>query len=155
MKIEPKFIEMLMSAALEEGELARKEGEVPIGAVVGVGDKVVARAHNEMEQRRNATAHAEVLALGRAGEVLGDWRLTQAVLCVTVEPCTMCAGAISLSRIGTVVFGAADSRLGAYGSLYDISQDDRLGTPPRVITGVREKDCRDLMQRFFSERRAK
>jgi len=154
-KIEPKFIDLLMGAALEEAELARKAGEVPIGAVVGVGNTIVSRAHNEMEQRRDATAHAEVLAIGRAGGTLGDWRLKDAILCVTLEPCTMCAGAISLSRVGAVVFGVADPRLGAYGSLYDISQDERLGTPPRVISAVREDECRGLIQRFFAERRVK
>jgi tRNA(adenine34) deaminase len=154
-KIEAKFIETLMEIALEEANLAQKSGEVPIGAVLGLRGKVIARAHNEMERQRNATAHAEVLAIGRGGELLGDWRLNDAVLCVTVEPCTMCAGAISLSRIGTVVFGVADPRLGAYGSLYDISQDERLGATPRVISGVRENECRGLMQRFFSERRAR
>lgn len=144
-----------MTVALEEAELARSANEVPIGAVVAVGDKIVARAHNEMESRRDATAHAEALAIKRAGEATGNWRLGEAVLCVTVEPCTMCAGAISLARIGTVVFGVSDPRLGAYGSLYDLSQDDRLGKPPRVITGVKESECRGLMQSFFATRRGK
>jgi len=154
-KIDAQFIERLMDAALEEADLARGAKEVPIGAVIGVGGAIVARAHNAMERRSDATAHAEVLAIRRAGEAAGNWRLTEAVLCVTVEPCTMCAGAISLARIGAVVFGASDPRLGAYGSLYDLSQDERLGRAPRVISGVKERECREMMQRFFSERREK
>jgi len=155
MKTDVHFIESLMGAALEEATAAGRAGEVPIGAVIAVDGKIIARAHNETEQQRNATAHAEVLVVGRAGSAVGDWRLKEAVLCVTVEPCTMCAGAISLSRIGTVVFGVADPRMGAYGSLYDISQDERLGSPPRVVAGVKEGECRELLQRFFAELRTK
>lgn len=152
MKLERAFIEHLMDLALAEAELARAAGEVPIGAVVAVNSTVIARAHNRMEAERDATAHAEVVALREAGRASGNWRLNEAVLCVTVEPCTMCAGAISLARVGTVVFGAHDPRLGAYGSLYDLSQDERLGAP-RVISGVKGTVAAELLQRFFAERR--
>jgi tRNA(adenine34) deaminase len=151
-KLDQRFIEHLMDLALEEAELARSSGEVPIGAVIAVQEKIVARAHNRMERTRDATAHAEAVAIREAGAAVGNWRLNDAVLCVTLEPCTMCAGAISLARIGTVVFGAADPRLGAYGSLYDLSDDERLGKP-RVISGVKAGDATAILQRFFSERR--
>jgi len=151
-KLDQRFVEHLMDLALEEAELARISGEVPIGAVVAVQGRVVSRAHNRMEGTLDATAHAETVALREAGAATGNWRLKDAVLCVTVEPCTMCAGAISLARVGTVVFGAADPRLGAYGSLFDLSQDERLGKP-RVVSGVRAAEAAGLLHRFFAERR--
>jgi tRNA(adenine34) deaminase len=155
MKLEPEYLEHLMRQALQQAALAAACGEVPVGAVIARGDEVLAAAHNEMEEGRDATRHAEVLAVQRASQRLGGWRLTDSVLCVTLEPCTMCAGAIRLARIPVVVYGAPDPKLGAFGSLYDLSQDDRLGPPPRVITGVLAEECAAQLQEFFRSKRAR
>ncbi len=153
MKLQAEFVKYLMSAALEEADKAAKAGEVPIGAVIARNETIVARAHNEMELLSDASAHAEILALRHAGKSKGDWRLRDHTICVTVEPCTMCIGALRLARIGTIIFGARDPRLGAVGSLYDLAIDERLGNVPRVIGGVEEEECRERLERFFRERR--
>jgi tRNA(adenine34) deaminase len=103
---------------------------------------------------RDASAHAEMLVIREASSVLGDWRLSESILCVTLEPCTMCSGAIRLSRVGTIVFGAADARLGAVGSLFDICEDPRLGAVPRIIRGVKEKECGQILSDFFAKVRS-
>lgn len=153
MDISKEYLEFLMDEAIQEAEAAFAEGEVPIGAVVAVGEAIVARAHNRMESVKNAAAHAELLAVQQASQVVKDWRLTEALLCVTLEPCTMCIGAVRLARIPTLVYGAADERMGACGSLYDLSQDERLGPVPRVISGVRQDRCLQLLRTFFQEKR--
>ena len=144
----------MMGLALEQAELAAELGEVPVGAVIVSKGKVIARAHNEVESTKDPSAHAEILAIKRAADVVGDWRLNQVELYVTLEPCTMCIGAIKLSRISTLVFGASDERLGACGSLYDLVQDKRNGPVARVISGVREQESIDLLQKFFKEKRS-
>ncbi len=138
-----------MHAALEQAQAGAAQGEVPVGAIVVVGGEIVSRAHNEVESGKDASAHAEILAMRRAALSAGDWRLNDALLCVTLEPCTMCIGAAKLARIPTIVFGAEDPRLGAVGSLYDLSQDARNGPVPRVIRGIEEERCRNLLQEFF------
>lgn len=131
---------------------AESGSDVPIGAVVYSPDGVeLAAAHNLREATGDPTAHAELVALRRAAEVHGDgWRLGDCVLVVTVEPCTMCAGAITLSRIGTVVFGAWEPKTGAVGSLWDVVRDRRLAHRPQVYSGVLEAECAALLRGFFS-----
>jgi tRNA(adenine34) deaminase len=136
---------MALSAAAE----AASAGEVPVGAVIWRDGSVIADSRNETEASKDPTAHAEVLAIRRAAAKLKNWRLEGCVLCVTLEPCTMCAGAIRLARIPTVVYGAYDPGMGAFGSLYDLSEDRRLGPVPRVISGVKESDCSGILKRFF------
>ncbi|MCB9029463.1 MAG: nucleoside deaminase [Deltaproteobacteria bacterium] len=143
----PKFID----ASISQAKLALQNGEVPVGAVVVYDGEIISVAHNEVEMRNDATAHAEVLAIQRASEVLSNWRLTNCTLYVTLEPCTMCAGAIRASRISRVVYGVSDPQRGAFGSLYDLSQDTRLGSVPDVFAGVQENECKQLLDVFFSK----
>ncbi|MDX6742694.1 tRNA adenosine(34) deaminase TadA [Actinocorallia sp. A-T 12471] len=141
-----------MREALAEAENAGQD--VPIGAVVVAPDgAIVARAHNERELTGDPTAHAEVLALRRAASALGSWRLTDCALVVTLEPCTMCAGAAVLSRVARIVYGAIDLKAGAVGSLWDVVRDRRLNHNPEVITGVLADESAALLTRFFSARR--
>lgn len=143
-----------MRLALVEAALAEGHGDVPIGAVVLDGDgAVIARAGNERELTGDPTAHAEVLALRRAAEVVGEWRLTGCTLVVTLEPCTMCAGAIVASRVGRLVFGAFDEKAGAVASLWDVVRDPRLNHRPEVTGGVLEAECAAVLDAFFSQRR--
>lgn len=143
-----------MRLALVEAALAEGHGDVPIGAVVLDGDgAVIARAGNERELTGDPTAHAEVLALRRAAEVVGEWRLTGCTLVVTLEPCTMCAGAIVASRVGRLVFGAFDEKAGAVASLWDVVRDPRLNHRPEVTGGVLEVECAAVLDAFFSQRR--
>jgi len=144
----PNF-ESLMQEALIEAGKAASLGEVPVGAVVYHGGSIIARAHNRTESDSDATSHAEVLAIRDAGKVLGNWRLQEATLVVTLEPCTMCAGAIKLSRISTVVYGASDPRAGGMGTLYDVTADTRTGPAPRVVTGISEEQCKTILKDFF------
>ena len=143
-----------MRLALVEAALAEGHGDVPIGAVVLDGDgAVIARAGNERELTGDPTAHAEVLALRRAAAVVGEWRLTGCTLVVTLEPCTMCAGAIVASRVGRLVFGAFDEKAGAVASLWDVVRDPRLNHRPEVTGGVLEVECAAVLDAFFSQRR--
>ena len=139
-----------MAVALEQARAALAQGDVPIGAVVldAAGD-VVAAAHNEREIGADPTAHAEILALRRAGAALGAWRLDGCTLVVTLEPCTMCAGALVLARVARLVFGAWDPKAGAVGSLWDVVRDRRLNHRPQVASGVREAECAQLLAGFF------
>ena len=143
-----------MSIALQEAEKALKEGEVPIGAVL-VDSKggILACAHNLREVNHDATAHAEVVAIREGGKKLGEWRLQDCTLYVTVEPCPMCAGAIVMARIGRIVYGVPDSKAGAVESLFNIPGHPGLNHNPVVRAGVREDECREIMQKFFVERR--
>ncbi|MFH1149028.1 MAG: tRNA adenosine(34) deaminase TadA [Actinomycetota bacterium] len=138
-----------MKIALEEARLAADEGDVPVGAVLTEGGKVLARGHNRRAVTGDPVAHAEMLVLRGAGEAAGDWRLTGTTMYVTLEPCPMCASAIVLARVGTVVFGAQDPAAGAGGSAYNILEDGRLGHRVQVIAGVCEQDCRRLLDEFF------
>ncbi|TML91474.1 MAG: nucleoside deaminase [Actinobacteria bacterium] len=142
-----------MTVALAEAERAAAEGEVPVGAVVIAGGRVIARRHNEREARHDPTAHAEVLALRDAANVLGRWRLSDATVVVTLEPCPMCAGALVAARVGGVVFGASDPRAGACGSLYNLCADPRMNHEVAVTPGVMADEAARLLEQFFSERR--
>ena len=141
-----------MHLAIKE---AQKSGEdVPVGAVLmSLRGEVIASGHNRKELLSDPTSHAEVEVIRAAGHVLGDWRLTEAILFVTLEPCVMCAGAIVASRIPRVVFGSYDHKLGAAGSAYDLLRDSRLGNPIEVTGGVLEEQCSTLLEQFFASRR--
>jgi len=146
--------ELAVQAALVEARAALALGEVPIGAVVlDAAGSVIARAHNERELGQDPTAHAEVIALRRAGAALGSWRLDGCTLAVTLEPCTMCAGALVLARIRRLVFGAWDPKAGAVGSLWDVVRDRRLNHRPEVAAGVCEAECSALLADFFAAKR--
>jgi len=144
---------MAMAMALDEAAAAVQHGDVPIGAVVVIGGSVVARRHNEREVTGDPTAHAEVLALRDAATATGGRRLHGASLVVTLEPCPMCAGAAWAAQVAEVVFGAADLRAGAAGSLYNVSVDQRLNHTSKVVAGVRARECSSLLARFFADRR--
>lgn len=143
-----------MRLALAEAARALAHDDVPVGAVVlsPAGD-VVGAGHNDREGSGDPTAHAEVLALRAAAAAVGEWRLTGCTLVVTLEPCTMCAGAIVLSRVSRVVYGAADPKAGAAGSLFDLLRDRRLNSRPEVVSGVLADDCSALLRDFFGQRR--
>lgn len=142
-----------MDAALELARLARDSGEVPIGAVVVMNDEIIGRGFNRPISSADPTAHAEIVAIRDAASRAGNYRLTGATLCVTVEPCLMCVGAMIHARIGALVYGAAEPRTGAVVST--VRGGELPGHNHRfdVITGVREEECRDLMRTFFKERR--
>lgn len=143
-----------MDAALAEARLAGRAGDVPIGAVVlAPSGEVIGRGHNIREAAADPTGHAEVVALRAAAATLGEWRLTGCTLVVTLEPCTMCAGAIVLSRVERLVFGAYDDKAGAVGSLWDVVRDRRLNHRPEVIGGVRAPECADVLDDFFRTHR--
>jgi tRNA(adenine34) deaminase len=143
-----------MRAALAEAAAALGTADVPVGAVVlDAAGTVVARGRNRREADADPTAHAEILALRAAARAAGEWRLDDHTLVVTLEPCTMCAGAITAARIGRLVYGAADPRAGAVGSLWDVVRDQRLGPVPEVIGGVLAAECQDLLRTFFADRR--
>jgi tRNA(adenine34) deaminase len=133
-----------MREAIRLAKLAGEKGDVPVGAVIVKDNRVIGRGYNEMEQLKDPTAHAEVIAITSAARTLGNWRLDDATLYVTLEPCPMCAGAILLSRISCCVFGAKDERMGSLGSRYSIK-----GEKLEVIDGVFEKECSSLIQEFF------
>lgn len=145
--------ERMMRAALAMAERAGRRGEVPVGAVVARGATILARASNRREASRDATAHAEILALRAACARLSAWRLTGLTLYVTLEPCPMCAGALVLSRVARVVFGTPDPKAGAAGSLFDIPRDGRLNHRVQVVSGVLQEEAAGLLRRFFQERR--
>jgi tRNA(adenine34) deaminase len=143
-----------MLLALEQARAAEQHGDVPVGAVLlGPEGSVVAAAGNERELTGDPTAHAEVLVLRRAAAVLGAWRLTGCALVVTLEPCTMCAGAVVLSRLDRVVLGAWDPKAGATGSVRDVVRDARLNHRVEVVGGVREAESATLLRDFFARRR--
>jgi len=142
-----------MRQALSEAERAQAHGDVPVGAVVVHGDELIAAAGNERELRNDPTAHAELLVLRTAAERLGRWRLDDCTLFVTLEPCSMCAGAIINARVGTVVYGAADVKAGAFGSLYNLAADPRLNHEPLIRHGVLAAESSRLLQQFFASKR--
>jgi tRNA(adenine34) deaminase len=147
-------LEELMSLALGEARAAAAAGDVPVGAVVtDASGRVVGAAHNRREQDNDPTAHAEMLALRAAAATLRTWRLDGCTLVVTLEPCTMCAGAAVLARVARVVFAADDPKAGAAGSLWDVVRDRRLNHRPEVVSGVLEQECADLLRAWFAERR--
>lgn len=144
----------MMSRAIECARAAEAHGDVPIGAVLARGDELLAAAGNERELRRDPTAHAEILAIRAASEVLGGWRLPGTTLYVTLEPCAMCAGAVVLARIPSVVYGAPDPKAGAAGSVLSVLDEPALNHRPQVIGGVMEEECAALLRGFFATRRA-
>jgi tRNA(adenine34) deaminase len=145
--------EKWMELALREAERAFERNEVPIGAVVVHNGRVIGRGHNLVESLQDPTAHAEIIAITAAANSLGSWRLEDATLYVTKEPCPMCAGAIFLSRIPQVVFGVSDARLGAAGSAVDVLRNPRLRSQVEVIRGVLEARCLGILQAFFERLR--
>jgi tRNA(adenine34) deaminase len=146
-------LELLMDAALEEARRARDAGEVPIGAVVAVEGEIVARGFNQPIGSGDPTAHAEIVAIREAARRVGNYRLTGATLAVTIEPCLMCVGALIHARIGTLVFGAAEPRSGAVISTVRGGELPGHNHRFEVVAGVRETECRELMQEFFKTRR--
>jgi len=144
----------MMSAAIEIARHALQHDEVPIGCVITVGDLIISGAHNEREIARDPTAHAEMLAIRRAAEVLGRWRLSDATLYVTLEPCAMCAGALVNARIGRLVYGADDPKAGAIRALFQIADDPRLNHRLEITSGVLADECGQLLRDFFRKKRA-
>lgn len=143
-----------MRAALEEAQAAMDEDEAPIGSVIVRGGRVIARAHNQREQLRDPTAHAEMIAITQAAAALGSWRLEDCTLYVTLEPCPMCAGAIVQARVPRVVYGAADPKAGAVHSLFRLLSDARLNHRAEVISGILAQPCGEILTRFFQKQRA-
>jgi tRNA(adenine34) deaminase len=144
----------LMKAALKEAEKGFAKGEVPIGAVLaGPDGQIVAKAHNQPISLNDPTAHAEILAMRKAGRLYENYRLNHTLLVATIEPCLMCMGAAINARIKQLVFGAPDPKAGAAGSLYNLVSDKRLNHRIEVISGIMEDECRALMQEFFQNRR--
>jgi tRNA(adenine34) deaminase len=148
------FGESAMRLALEQAERAAHDGEVPVGAVMTIGRRVIAAAHNLPVGLRDPTAHAEILAIRDAAAVLGEYRLTDASLFVTLEPCVMCIGAIVNARIAQVYYGARDEKAGALGSVYDIGRDGRLNHSVEVYGGILSAECARLLVEFFESRRS-
>lgn len=144
-----------MGEALRQATRAFEAEEVPVGAVIVRAGRVIARAHNQVELLKDATAHAEMLAVTQAEEAVGDWRLTDCTLYVTKEPCPMCAGAIVHVRLARVVFGASDPKAGAAGSALNLLQFPTLNHQCAITGGVREPECRALLQSFFANQRQK
>ncbi|WP_412056516.1 tRNA adenosine(34) deaminase TadA, partial [Bacillus safensis] len=141
--------EQFMQEAISEALKAEQIGEVPIGAIIVVDDQIVSRAHNLRESEQRSIAHAELLAIDEACKATGSWRLEDAVLYVTLEPCPMCAGAIVLSRVKKVVFGAYDPKGGCAGTLMNLLDDERFNHQSEVIGGVLENECGELLSQFF------
>jgi tRNA(adenine34) deaminase len=147
-------LDAAMGLALDEAAAAPRHGDVPVGAVVLRDGEVIASRHNERERSGDPTAHAEVLALRDAADVVGSWRLEGTTLVVTLEPCPMCAGALVAARVDAVVFGAADPKAGACGSLYNLCADPRLNHEAEVVAGVRADEAAALLADFFQRRRS-
>ncbi len=146
----------LMDRALAEARSAFLKGEVPVGAVLAdANGEILASAHNQPIGTSDPTAHAEILALRKAGSVLGNYRLSGSILVATIEPCIMCMGAALHARVATVVYGASDPKAGAAGSLYHLGQDERLNHKIEIVSGIREAECRTILQTFFLARRKK
>src|SRR6516164_1575243 len=145
--------EYFMREALRQARKAREAGEVPVGSVVVLAGKIIGRAHNQVELLKDATAHAEMLALTQAEAAVGDWRLTECDLYVTKEPCPMCAGAIVNARLRRVIFGCPDPKTGAAGGMINLLQMPPLNHQCEITSGVLEAECRDLLQGFFRAKR--
>ena len=142
-----------MRQALRQAELAAEAGEVPVGAVIVHEGQIIARAHNQMEMLKDATAHAEMIAITQASEAFGDWRLEGAEIYVSLEPCPMCAGALVLSRMGKIYYGADDPNAGACGTVFDIVQEEKLLHRVPVVKGVLGEESALLLKGFFQARR--
>ncbi|HER24443.1 MAG TPA: nucleoside deaminase [Candidatus Atribacteria bacterium] len=142
-----------MQEALKEAEIAYSRQEVPVGAVVVYKNKIIARAHNQKEELQDPTAHAEIIAIQQAAKYLGNWHLEGIDLYVTLEPCPMCAYAMLQARMNKLIFGASDPKAGAAGSIINILKDNRFNHKMEVVSGVLEKECSLILQKFFQERR--
>ncbi|MBM7650500.1 tRNA(adenine34) deaminase [Bacillus ectoiniformans] len=147
--------EYYMNLALEEAIKAKEIGEVPIGAVIVLNGEVIASAYNLRETTQNAVTHAELLAIQEACQKLGTWRLEGAELYVTLEPCPMCSGAIILSRVGRVIYGAKDPKAGCAGTLMNLLEDERFNHQCEVCSGVLEQECGQVLSHFFKQLRAR
>ena len=146
--------EDLMQAAIEQARRAEALGDVPIGAVIARGERIIAAAHNRRAVDRDPTAHAEMLAIRAAAAALGDWRLVGCTLAVTLEPCCMCAGAIILARLDRLIYGADDPKAGAVRTLYRLCDDERLNHRVEIISGVLGDPCGEMLTKFFQAQRA-
>ena len=144
-----------MEAALREARISAELDEVPVGCVISRDGMIIGRGHNQVESLRDATAHAEVIAIGAASSALGSWRLHECTMYVTLEPCAMCAGAIILSRVGRLVYGARDPKAGACGSVLDVIHEKRLNHRVDVSADVRAEECGGLLKEFFARKRRK
>jgi tRNA(adenine34) deaminase len=144
-----------MSAALKEAERAYEQNEVPVGAVIVKDGVVIARAHNQVEMLQDPTAHAEIIVIGAAADHIGSRRLKGCTLYVTLEPCPMCAGAIVLSRLDRLVFGAYDPKMGSCSTLYNVVQDERLNHRVEVIAGIMDDESKFLLKEFFEKKRSR
>lgn len=146
--------EAFMRLAYREAQQALEENEVPVGAVIVHGERVVAAAHNQREQLRDPTAHAEMIAITQAAEALGSWRLDDCILYVTLEPCPMCAGAILQARLPWLVYGAADPKAGAVHTLYQLLADPRLNHRCQTVSGILAGPCGEILSDFFRKQRS-
>jgi tRNA(adenine34) deaminase len=145
--------EYFMGLAMQQAHAAREIDEVPVGAVIQRNGRVIGAAHNLTRQLRDPTAHAEMLAITQAAEAIGDWRLIDCTMYVTLEPCTMCAGALVLARVPTVVFGATDPKTGAVESVYQVLSNPKLNHRAEIISGVMDKQSQFLLTDFFQAKR--
>jgi tRNA(adenine34) deaminase len=143
----------MMSMAIEQAKLALTEGEVPAGAAISHGGRLIALGRNRREQQKNPIAHAEILAIREAARVMGDWRLSGCALYVTLEPCPMCAGAVINSRIEKLVFGARDPQMGCAGSIYRITEDPAFNHYCPAHGGLMAEECEEVLKLFFKKRR--
>jgi len=147
--------DVFMHMALQEALTASDKDEVPVGAIIVHGGRIIARAYNQREMLKDPTAHAEMIAITQAAAALNNWRLTGATMYVTLEPCAMCAGAIVLSRIDRLVYGATDPKAGACGTLFNIVQDSRLNHRVEIVSGILAAECAETLRSFFAKRREK
>ena len=145
--------EAYMALAIEEAKKAAALNEIPVGAIIVLEDRVIARGYNKRETAKDATLHAEIVAIQEACKVLKRWRLAGATMYVTLEPCPMCAGAIVMSRIARVVYGAVDSKAGACESLFNIVNNKNLNHQVNITAGVCEEECKNILQKFFMSKR--
>jgi tRNA(adenine34) deaminase len=144
---------LYMKVALKQAQIAEENGDVPIGAVIVYQNQIIGKTYNQREQLQDPTAHAEIIALTQAAAFLESWRLHGCTMFVTLEPCTMCAGALVLARIDRLVYGCDDPKTGAVKSLYNIATDERLNHTIDVVSGVLAEECSSLLQQFFHRRR--
>jgi len=145
--------EFFMREALKEAQKALEKDEVPVGCVIVYKDKIIARAHNQMRTLNDPTAHAEMIAITEATERLNDMRLLECTLYVTIEPCSMCAGALVLARIEKIVYGADDPKTGACGSVLNIAQNKKLNHRIKIVKGILREECSRIIQEFFQQKR--
>lgn len=147
--------EHYMKLALQQAQQAAESDEVPVGAVIVHGERTIALAHNQREQLNDPTAHAEMIAITQAAEAIGDWRLENCTLYVTLEPCLMCAGAILQARLGRLVYGASDPKAGAVESLFQTMADNRLNHQVESTSGILARECGEILSHFFQQQRSR